>query len=189
MRDFIKKIASNFLTTSNIFFTIAMAVVLYPPSRIWVLRQMSFSPSLEKVEENKFISNYNWDLKGLNATDVNFSEFKGKVIFLNFWATWCPPCVAELSYIQLFYNDYKDKVVFISLSNEKWSEINSFFKQNEYDFPVYQNKNTTLKDLPNVSSIPRTFIIDKKGNIRIDKTGAADWNSSSFRNQIDELLK
>lgn len=175
-------------TLSNIVFAIVILIFLYKPSRIWMIRKMSLSPSLEKIEKNKLISNYNWELKGLNTTDVNFSAFKGKVVFLNFWATWCPPCVAELPYIQSFYNDYKNKVVFISLSNEKWSEINSFFKQNKYDFPVYQNKNTTLKDLPTVSSIPRTFIIDKKGNIRIDKTGAADWNSASFREEIDKML-
>ena len=177
------------LSLSNIVFTIAIVLVLYTPSRIWLIRQMSFSPSVESTTAGMLISDYNWQLKGLNKADVNFSEFKGKVVFLNFWATWCPPCVAELPYIQSFYNDYKNKVAFVSLSNEKWSEINSFFKENDYNFPVYQNKQYHLKGLPQVSSIPRTFIIDKHGTIKIDKSGAADWNSASFRKEINEMLR
>lgn len=189
MKNFIKNFASNFFTTSNILFTIAMAVVLYPPSRIWILRQMSFTPSIEKVNEKKVISNYNNELRGLNTADLNFSQFKGKVIFLNFWATWCPPCVAELPYIQALHNDYKDKVAFVFIANEKWSDIDSFFKEKGYDFPIYQYKKAPLKDLPTVNSIPRTFIIDKQGNIRVDKSGSADWNSTAFRAQMDTLLK
>jgi len=176
-------------TFSNIFFVIAMAIVLYKPSRIWVIRQISFSPSIEKVTKEAKISDYQWELKGLNTSGINFAELKGKVIFLNFWATWCPPCVAELPSIQSFYNDYKKDIAFVFISNENWSEINSFFLQNEYDFPAYHAIKGSLKDLPNISSIPRTFIIDKQGNIRVDKSGAANWNSTGFRAQMDSLLK
>jgi len=146
--------------------------------------------SIEKeTNDNKIISNYNWKLKGLNTPNINFSDLKGKVIFLNFWATWCPPCVAELPSIQSFYNDYKNDVAFVFISNENWSEIDAYFKEKEYDFPVYQGHRSLLKDLPLVNSIPRTFIIDKNGSIRTDKSGAANWNSTSFREQIDALLK
>lgn len=177
------------LTFSNILFVIVIAFFLYTPARIWLIRQVSFSPSIEKATANKAILNYDCSLKGLNTNDVNFSEFKGKVVFLNFWATWCPPCVAELPYIQSFYNDYKDKVEFVFISNENWSEINSFFNEKGYDLPVYQYKNKQLQGLPKVSSIPRTFIIDAAGNIRVDESGSTDWNSASFRAQIDELIK
>lgn len=177
------------LTLSNLIFGIAIFLMLYKPSRVWFIRQMSFSPSIEKIESSPKISNYNWELQGLNMKDVNFSEFEGKVIFLNFWATWCPPCVAELPYIQEFYKAYKDKVVFISITNENWSDVAAFFKKRGYDFPVYQSNQNYLQDLPAVTSIPRTFLIDKQGNIRVDKSGSADWNSASFRNEVDELLK
>lgn len=186
MRD--KITMKKHLNFSNILFAIVMVVILYSPSRIWIIRQLSFSPSVEKVAETNTIRDYNWQLKGLNTTKINFSKYKGKVVFLNFWATWCPPCVAELPYIQSFYNDYKDKVAFVFISNEDWSDINSFFKNEGYDFPVFQERNSRLKELPEVKSIPRTFIIDKKGNIRVDESGAADWNSTSFREQVDQLL-
>ena len=176
------------VTFSNILFVIAIVFVLYTPTRIWIISKLSFSPSIEKIEDNKVITNFNWGLKGLNTSDINFSELKGKVIFLNFWATWCPPCVAELPYIDAFYKDYKDKVAFIFISNENKKEIEIFFKKEGFNFPVYQSKNTSLEGLPIVKSIPRTFVIDAKGNIRVDKSGAADWNSNTFRKQINLLL-
>ncbi|CAL2056798.1 TlpA disulfide reductase family protein [Tenacibaculum sp. 190524A05c] len=176
------------LTLSNLIFGIAIFLLLYKPSRIWFIRQLSFSPSIEKVEKSARVFNYNWKLKGLNTDDINFSDFKGKVVFLNFWATWCPPCVAELPSIQEFYNKYQDKVVFVFISNEDDEEILKFFKQTGYEFPVYQSNGSYLNELPPVNSIPRTFILDKSGNIRVDKSGAANWNSLSFLGFIDEIL-
>lgn len=175
---------------SNLFFVLGLIFLLYTPSRIWLIRQISFSPSVEEVTNtNKIVTDYNWALKGLNTSDVNFSEFKGEVVFVNFWATWCPPCIAELPSVQSFYNDYEGKVKFVFISNESWPEINSFFKDESYDLPAYHYEHRPLAGLPEVKSIPRTFVIDKKGNIRVDKSGAANWNSKSLRGQIDELLK
>lgn len=177
------------LTFSNFLFVIVIALLLYTPTRVWFIRQISFTPSMEKVEKSKTISNYNWTLKGLNTSDINFSELKGKVIFLNFWATWCPPCIAELPSIQKLHNDYKDSIAFVFISKEKWSEIDMFFKENEYDLPSYHSKGDLLTELPEINTIPRTFLIDKNGNIRIDKSGPADWNSNSLREKIELLLK
>ena len=149
---------------------------------------MSFSPSVAKVEGSPRVFDYNWKLTGLNTNDINFSEFKGKVVFLNFWATWCPPCIAELPYIQDFYNDYKDKVVFVFVTSDNVEALEEFFKKNDYEFPVYQSNYNYPKELPPVTSIPRTFILDSEGYIRVDKSGSADWNSKSFRSSIDKLV-
>lgn len=177
------------LTLSNFLFVIAIAFLLYTPTRVWFIRQISFAPSLEKVEKSETISNYHWELNGLNTSNMNFSELKGKVVFLNFWATWCPPCIAELPTIQNLYNDYNDRVAFVCISREKWSEINAFFEEKGYDLPSYHYKENLLTELPEINTIPRTFLIDKNGNIRIDKSGPADWNSNSLREKIDQLLK
>ncbi|MCH2032436.1 MAG: TlpA family protein disulfide reductase [Tenacibaculum sp.] len=175
------------ITLSNIIFVLAIALLLYKPSRVWFIRLVSFSPSIEKVEKSARVFNYNWELKGLNTDNINFSEFKGKVVFLNFWATWCPPCIAELPSIQKFYNEYQDKVAFVFITSEDSEDILKFFNENDYEFPVYQS-NFILNELPPVNSIPRTFVLDKEGNIRIDKSGAANWNSQSFLSFIDEVL-
>ena len=176
------------VSVSNILFVIVIALALHTPTRVWLIRLVSFTPSIESSENSKKITNYNWELEGLNTPSINFEQYKGKVIFLNFWATWCPPCIAELPYIQTFYDDYNDEVAFVFISKDNWTEINAFFKEHNYNFKAYKAKNI-LEDLPRISSIPRTFVIDKKGNIRIDKAGSADWNSASFRAEIDDLLK
>jgi len=78
------------------------------------VKTMLFSPSAEVVSSRENISSLDLELKGIsNATDMNLTSQKGKVIFINYWATWCAPCRAEMPSIQSLYNDYKDKIEFV----------------------------------------------------------------------------
>ncbi len=147
---------------------------------------MAFSPS-ESVSEEK-IENYNWQLKGLNTKSLNFGKLKGKVVFVNFWATWCPPCRAELPMIQALYDDYKDKVAFVFVTSETAEEVNTFFYDYNYELPVYNSSSKIPQQLAKTNSIPATYIIDKKGRIRVDEVGAVDWNSEATRELIEQLL-
>tara|TARA_R110001583_G_scaffold84281_5_gene221852 strand:+ start:989 stop:1546 length:558 start_codon:yes stop_codon:yes gene_type:complete len=174
---------------SNIIFVIVLALMLYPPTREWGMRQIAFAPSVKKAENIEFITSYNWELKGLNVPNVNFNEFEDKVIFINFWATWCPPCRAEMPMIQKLQNDYKDKVAFVFVTNENWNTVSSFFKKNEYDLPVYNSMSTPPQKFTETNSIPASYLIDKKGAILISKVGAADWNSTKVRKLLDDLIE
>ena len=146
-------------------------------------------PSLENEGDRESINDYNWELKENDSNEVvNFNDAKGKVIVVNFWATWCPPCIAEMPSLHKLHNNYRDEVAFYFISNEKPETVSNFLNKHEYLFSVHQ----PLTKYPNafdVSSIPRTFLIDKRGEIVIDKTGAANWNSSKVRATLDELLK
>jgi thiol-disulfide isomerase/thioredoxin len=174
---------------SNAIFVLAMGLLIYSPTRIWLLRQIAFSPSVENVKDRASIKNYDWQLKGLNTADINLSEVKGKVVFVNFWATWCPPCRAELPMIQKLYNDYKDKVTFIFVTNENWEKVSQFFNTNNYNLPVYNSISTPPNQFLKTNSIPSSFLVDKNGSILIEKVGAADWNSDKTRSIINEILK
>lgn len=180
LQAFIKKHWSNIL-----FFT-AIVLLLHPTSKEFILRTIAFSPS----ESSKLqrIENYHWSLEGLNADDLEFVDLKGKVIFVNFWATWCPPCRAELPMIQELYNDYKNKVVFVFLTNESEQEVATFFQKYGYDLPVYNIKTKIPNALAKTNSIPATYIVDKAGQIRVEEVGAVDWNSAKTRALIDKLL-
>lgn len=90
--------------------------------------------------------------------------------------------------VQEFYDDYKDKVAFIFITSDDWQKVNTFYKKHNYDLPTFASAGNYPQELPSVSSIPRTFVIDKNGYLRVDKSGAADWNSESFRKQIDSFL-
>ena len=91
-------------------------------------------------------------------------------------------------FFRKIYAVYKNKIEFVFVSNEQRSVINKFLKEKGYTFKVYHSV-TQYPDSFDVSSIPRTFLIDKKGSIIIDKTGAANWNSQTVRHTIDLLLK
>jgi thiol-disulfide isomerase/thioredoxin len=178
---------------SNLVFLVVITILIIPQTRkpIQVFLNKGFaliSPSIEKKENQTTLKSYEWKLKDENENIFDFESVKGKVVFINFWATWCPPCIAEMPSIQNLYTDYKDKVEFLLVTNDPYSEINEFLSKNNYDFKILRpvTFNTSVFD---VSTIPRTFLIDKTGRIIIDETGVANWNSDKVRLVIDNLLK
>jgi thiol-disulfide isomerase/thioredoxin len=173
---------------ANIAFVVIIGLLIYPPTKIYLIRLISFSPSVNKVENQHKVTNENWQLKGMHTENVNFEELNDKVVFVSFWATWCPPCVAEMPSMKLLFNDYKDKVTFLFVTNENWNTVSAFYKKNAYNFPTYNQLTNPPKELLS-STIPATFILSKDRKIVIDKRGAADWNSKTIRKLLDQLLK
>ena len=178
---------------NNIIFLVFILLLLIPQTRqpIQVLLQKGLamiSPSVIKEDKRITLKDYDWQLVDENGKSYNFNNAKEKVVVLNFWATWCPPCIAEMPSMEKLYKDYKDEVVFLFVSNESQDVISKFKQKNDYDFLVYSSVTATPK-LLEASSIPRTFVLDPQGHIVIDKTGAADWNSDKVRKLLDDLLR
>ncbi len=177
----------------NLLFLALLLVFLFTPigklAKIYINRLLAFSPSVENVEDQQTLTSEDFDvrLQSLNGQQLNFVKFQGEVTLVNFWATWCPPCIAEMPSLQHLYNDYGDKVNFVFVTNEDRKTIQAFLAKHEYKLPVYQNLQSWPAQLEH-SSIPTTYVIDKKGAIVIDETGAADWNSKSTRELLDSLL-
>ena len=174
---------------SDIVFAIAIVALIIPTSREWILRQFAFSPSLNAIDEMPQLASYNWQLKGLNTDNYQFEEARGKVVFVNFWATWCAPCRAEMPMIQKLYDDYKDKVEFIFVTTDTETEIRDFFAKNSYELPSYNSLTAAPEVFRKTNSIPASYLVDKSGKVVIDKVGAADWNSKKIRSLIEELIK
>lgn len=105
----------------------------------------------------------------------SLSDYKGQIIFLNFWATWCPPCREELPYIEELYREYQeagdDSVAFVGvtfpgLGSEKDVEgVKAFLTENDYTFPVLMNESADLAESYYITAFPTTFIIDADGNV------------------------
>ncbi len=178
-------------TLKNSIFFIIILLLIIPQTRLPIQVFLNkglalLSPGLEKNKRD--LTNYNWQLKRNDNRPYNLSETKGKVVLINFWATWCPPCIAEMPSLHDLYDDYKDKIEFVLVSSEEKTTIASFLDKKGYHFNFY-----TPTEIPpetfKVSSIPRTFLISKTGKIIIDETGAANWNSKKVRETIDQLLK
>ncbi len=176
-------------TLSNLIFVIAIVLLLFKPTRIWIIGKLSFSPQINEITKSDKLTNYSLKLKGLNTDDINFEDLKGQVILLNYWATWCPPCIAEMPMLNNLYKDYKDKVKFILVTTDSWQKVSAFYNEKGYNFPTYQLQSNLPSELNRSNSIPTTYIIDKSGYIRVYSTGSANWNSKSFRKQLDSFLK
>lgn len=171
---------------SNLVFIVLLAGILFPTTRVYFIRWFSFGPSVIEQNERKQLTNFNWGLKGLNVPDVKGGNLSDKPVFISFWATWCPPCVAELPSIKELYSDYKDEITFIFVSNESWKNIQLFYEKNKYLFPSYHFEGE-LPDEFKTNSIPTTFILNKKGEIVVKKNGPANWNHPDIRELLNEL--
>ena len=121
-------------------------------------------------------------LKDLNGKSHALSEYKGKLVFLNFWATWCPPCREEMPSMQKLYND-SDKNKFVMLAvdvGEGEAQVRKFAARNGYTFPILLDIKGDIGKLYKVRGIPATFIIDQAGNLVAKKVGARHWTWEEF---------
>lgn len=137
----------------------------------------------EDVDLVKPDFDYNFSIKDLNGSKIPFEQFKGKVVFLNMWATWCGPCRAEMPSIQSLYEKVKsDSIVFVMLSWDRDSDkskIEKYIEKNSYTFPVYQ-RSSYLPDNLEVPSIPTTFIISKDGKVIQKEVGVRNYDSKKM---------
>jgi thiol-disulfide isomerase/thioredoxin len=175
----------------NILFAVLIALFLIPqtgmPIKVFFNRMMAFSPSEVDETERVVLTKYNWNLATLDNEPVNFSQSEGKVVVVNLWATWCPPCVAEMPSMQKLYEFYGDRVDFYFVTSEVNERPVKFISKNAYSFPVYR-ESQAMPEVLRSKSIPATYIISKDGTIVIDEKGAANWNSKKVHQVLDGLL-
>jgi thiol-disulfide isomerase/thioredoxin len=158
------------------------------PVQVFVQQLFAGSPDEIQASEQQQLKEFNWSMRKLSGEAINLSSSKGEVMLINSWATWCPPCIAEMPSLQSLYNDFKDKVDFYFVSNEKSSVLRQWLSDKEYDLPVYQSMGPVPSQL-NSSSLPTTYLINRKGNIVMEEVGANDWNSDAFRKKLEIYLK
>ncbi|MFT7031003.1 MAG: thiol-disulfide isomerase/thioredoxin [Marinoscillum sp.] len=133
-------------------------------------------------------ADYNFQLKDASGKVVDFSQFKGEVIFLNFWATWCPPCIAEMPDINDLYSKVGDRVRFVMVSvDQDPNKATEFVARKGFDLPIYFGASETPKVFQS-RSIPTTFIISPEGKIVVKQMGMAQYDSEEFKEFILGLL-
>lgn len=176
---------------SNIIIIVIILAMVIPqtrkPIQIFFNKLISFAPSVNDAEDRVIIENYNWVLENNRGKRTEFSQFEGDVIIVNFWATWCPPCIAEMPSFQELYEDYQDKVTFLFVSGEQHETVENYMKRKRFTLPSYKML-TKAPEPMDGRTLPTTYVIDRDGSIVVDKVGAADWNSESFRQTLDALL-
>ena len=133
-----------------------------------------------------------FSLNDPSGKTYTLSELKGSVVFINFWATWCPPCIEEIPSIQNLYNGFKDKKEFrmvTILYKDDYEKAMAYLKQNNYALPVLMDREGKSAKAYGVTGVPETYIVDKQGVLREKVIGPADWNSSQADSLISNLLK
>ena len=179
--------------TTDLLFYLLLLSLLIPFSRKFVATGMNkltmHRPAIirEASQVSLLDADYDWTLMDIEGSPVSFSDFKGEVVFLSIWATWCPPCRAEMPNIHHLYEQYGDRVSFVLASQEDPETILRFMEDQGYSMPVYrlvQNPPAKLS----TSSIPTSFLISPEGKIQVRKTGAARWDGKFFTAYLDELL-
>ena len=151
-----------------------------------ILKTGIMQPSIN--ESSAEFADYDFVLIDQEGNRKPFSDFEHKVVFLNFWATWCPPCIAEMPDIHALYKDINSKdVAFVLLSlDDDFQKAKDFIKKKEFDFPIYQ----LASPLPKVyesKAIPTTFVISPEGKIVVSKSGMAKYNTKKFKQFLKKL--
>ncbi len=198
MKNFIQKWKkkSLFSKISDFVFVAFIIALIIPVSRTAIIAGVNniktkiIPPKINDQVKIKLTENdYNWQLTDINGNIVSFKNFKNKIIFINFWATWCAPCIGEMPEIQNFYDDYKNNpnIVFIIASTEKITKIKKFINDKNYTFPVYSIKSKIPQKLYS-KSIPTSLLINKNGGIVLHQKGAANWSSNKMYNAINKLI-
>lgn len=129
-------------------------------------------------------------IKDLKGNDVSLSDYRGKVVMLNFWASWCPPCRSEMPSMESLYKQLEGmdvEIVAVNLGETK-EVAAKFINKEKYTFDVLLDSDNKVGSLYGVRSIPTTYIINKKGELKGYKLGAFDWDSEGILNIIKDLL-
>lgn len=149
------------------------------------------NPNTE-IKNEKTRAAYNFTLNQLDGETLNFEDLKGKVVFINFWATWCAPCVAEMPSINSLYDIYKDNrdIVFVMINVEnKEEKVRKFIKKKKFSFPIYLPNASQIPKVYESKGIPTTFVLDKDGYIAYKKVGMANYDANSFVKFIAQLTE
>jgi thiol-disulfide isomerase/thioredoxin len=122
---------------------------------------------------------------------VTPSDLRGSAVFVNFWATWCAPCVEEMPYIEKLYQARKSdpslKIIMILYKDDPRA-ARDFLKKNNYGFDVYADENGASAKFFGLTGVPETFLIDKNGIVFKRILGPLDWSSADAQKLIDELI-
>ena len=177
---------------SDFVFLAFIVALLVPTTRRMVstsiIRLGMFQP--KATSEVVYIApeDLEWNITSLMGEKVALQFPTDKPVFINFLATWCPPCIAELPALQRLYNQYGAKVDFYFISDEEPQTLKAFLETKGYTIPVYTITDHVKGRLYS-RSIPTSFLISPNGRLLMNKTGAAKWDGNKVKNTINYYLK
>lgn len=147
------------------------------------------SPSeIDKLDSTKAPD---FTLKNGKGENISLSSFRGKVVLLNFWATWCPSCIAEMpSFNELYHEKKSEGLEVIAVSTDRSPDVAmKYVAKKGFDYTIVVDQDRQVARLFKVFSLPTTFLIDKKGIITEKFYGEYDWTDKEIKEKVNRLLK
>lgn len=150
-----------------------------------VLKKLRITPATQWIEAHDFAG------KMMDAKTVNLQDYRGRFVLLNFWATWCSPCLKEMPDLENAYNEMgQEKLVVLAVGmGESVEKIKAFFNKYGFTFPLLADNRMKITKLYGVRNIPVTYLIDPDGVVLGRALGVRDWASPDLLAFIDSSLK
>lgn len=143
-----------------------------------------------RPEEGHFAPDFT--LRTLEGKTVRLSEFRGKkVVLINFWASWCPPCRLEMPTMQQIYSEYKARgfeILAVNIESDAHQEIRDFINELRLTFPILLDPDMKVTRKFHVIGLPVSVLIDRQGIVRAKEIGYHDWTTKASRTQVEKLL-
>ncbi len=132
-----------------------------------------------------------FDLSTFPEGQASLEDYKGQYVLLNFWATWCPPCLEEMPSMESAFQRFKDRgftVVAISSDEEGETAIKPFIDKLGVTFPILMDPDKAISSVYGASNLPVTFVLDRDGQVIAGSIGGRDWASEEALSVLDELI-
>ncbi len=151
----------------------------------FLFRDMGFLRQAKRADAPEILS------KTLDSRNHSLKQHTGKIVLINFWATWCQPCVREMPSIERLYQKYKARgfeIVAVSLDQSDHDEVRAFAEKLNLTFPIVLDPEHKVKALYKVRGLPTTYLVDKKGQVAGYGVGPREWDNEAAYALVGHLL-
>ena len=151
---------------------------------------MTFSSSFAAEAENKKAPDFT--LKDMQGNEVSLSDYKGKVVLVNFWATWCPPCIEEMPSMEKLYKKLGSAdfvILAINIEPDAHEIVEEFLAKRSYTYPILLDGESKVQQLYGAYRLPETVIVNRQGEIVNRIVGGRDWMDEGLVNILSFMVK
>jgi len=146
-------------------------------------------PKLQEIKDRSSAPGFTLPAPG--GRKISLDDYRGKVVLLNFWATWCPDCRTEMPAMDRLYRDFKGQgfeIVAVNVKDKREDAL-AFIKKNKISYPIMMDPEGDVGLLYGAFAMPTTYLIDRRGVVLARMWGSADWNSPAARKLIGEIVQ
>jgi thiol-disulfide isomerase/thioredoxin len=177
----------------NLAFIVALVLLFFNSNaKAWLLRQMMWTGLFNAELNKEAVVASGHTTFGFMTADGKLSstaDLEGKVVFVNFWATWCPPCIAEMPSLNALYEKLKNEpgIVFLFVNEDNdYSKAAAYLKRKGFSLPVVRQHGQVPKEIFS-GTLPTTVVLNKNGQIVLKEEGLANYNTAEFLSQLKAM--